>query len=144
MMKTTGTLLGWTLALTCASAMAVERPPEGAKAAPASQGVSSPRADNTDINERDKDGATKTPQTQSNNTQDRELLAAVRRAIVDDKSLSTMAHNVKILVERGTVTLRGPVSNEAEKAKIGSLVKQVKGITKTDNQLDVKTNVSTQ
>ena len=142
MMKTTGTLLGWTLALTCASAMAVERPPDGARRP--TQGISSPRADNTDINDRDKDGATKTPQTQSNNTQNRELLAAVRRAIVNDKSLSTMAHNVKILVERGTVTLRGPVSNEAEKVKIGSHAKQVKGITKTDNQLDVKASVSTQ
>lgn len=143
MIKTTGTLLSWTLALTCASALAVEPPPNGAKAAPASQGVSSPRADNTDINKRDRDGATKTPQTQSNNAQDRELLAAVRRAIVGDKSLSTMAHNVKIVVEGGAVTLRGPVKDADEKAKVETLAKNVKGITATDNQLDVKANVST-
>lgn len=142
-MKTAGKLLNWTLALTCASAMAVERPPDGAKVAPASQGVSSPRADNTNINERDKGGATKTPQTQSNSAQDRGLLAAVRRAIVGDKSLSTMAHNVKVLVEGGTVTLRGPVKSAEEKAKVESLAKNVKGITSIDNQLDVKTNGST-
>lgn len=143
-MKTAGKLLNWTLALTCASALAIEGQPDGAKAAPASQGQTSSRVDNTNINERDKGGATKTPQDQPNRARDRELLAAVRRTIVGDKSLSTMAHNVKILVEGGAVTLRGPVKSADEKAKVESLAKQVKGITTTDNQLDVKTNVSTQ
>ena len=143
-MKSVRKLLYWTLALTCVSALATERPPDGATAAPTSQGQSSPRADNTNINERDKGGATKTPQDQTNRAQDRELLAAVRRAIVGDKSLSTMAHNVKVLVEGGVVTLRGPVKSAEEKAKVESLAKQVKGITTTDNQLDVKTNGSTQ
>lgn len=143
-MKTTGKLLNWTLALTCVSALAVERPPDGSKIPLASQGKTSPSVDNTNINERDKGGATKTPQDQTNREQDRDLLAAVRRAIVGDKSLSSMAHNVKVVVEGGTVTLRGPVQNAEEKAKVESLAKQVKGITKTDNQLDVKTNVSTQ
>lgn len=76
--------------------------------------------------------ATRTPQDQSNRTQDRELLAAVRRAIVSDKALSTMAHNVKVLVEGSVVTLRGPVKNAEEKAKVEALAKQVKGITTTD------------
>ena len=143
-MKISGKLLNWVLTLTCASALATEKPPDVAKAVPASQGVSSPRVDNTSINERDKGGATKTPQAQTDQAQDRELLAAVRRAIVGDKSLSTMAHNVKILVEGGAVTLRGPVKNGDEKAKVESLVKQTKGITSADNQLDVKTTVSTQ
>lgn len=143
-MKTIGKVLNWTLALTCASAWAVAQPPDGAKAAPASQGQMSPGVDNTNINERDKGGAPKTPQDQTNREQDRELLAAVRRAIVSDKSLSSMAHNVKVVVEGGAVTLRGPVQNAEEKAKVESLAKHVKGITKTDNQLDVKTNVSTQ
>ena len=143
-MKTAGKLLNWTLALTCVSALATERPLEGASRAPASQGQPSVRADNTTINERDKQGATKTPQDQANRVQDRELLAAVRRAIVADKSLSTMAHNVKVLVEGGAVTLRGPVKSADEKARVELLAKQVQGITKTDNQLDVKTNVATQ
>ena len=143
-MKTVTKLIHLTLALTCVSALATERPPDGAKAVPTSQGQSSPRVDNTDINERDKGGATKTPQNQSNRAQDRELLAAVRRAIVDEKSLSTMAHNVKVLVEGGVVTLRGPVKNAEEKAKVETLAKQVKGVRTTDNQLDVSTKVSTQ
>lgn len=143
-MTTVGKLLNWTLALTCVSAFAVDTPPAGTPTRAASQAQAAPGVDNTKINERDKDGATSTPQTQPNNAQDRELLAAVRRAIVDDKSLSTMAHNVKIVVEGGTVTLRGPVQSAEEKAKVESLAKRVKGITKTDNQLDVKTHVSTQ
>lgn len=143
-MKTVSKLLHLTLAFTCIGALATEQRPDGAKSAPASQGQLSPRVDNTNINERDKGGATKTPQDQTNRAQDRQLLAAVRRAIIADKSLSTMAHNVKVLVEGGAVTLRGPVKSAEEKAKVESLAKQVKGITTTDNQLDVKTNVSTQ
>jgi len=141
-MKIAGKLLSLTLALTCVSAIASDKASDGAKAGPMAQGQTSTRADNTNINERDKSGATKTPQDQSNSAADREQLAAVRRAIIDNKSLSTMAHNVKILVEGGTVTLRGPVKSEQEKAKVEALVKQVKGITKTDNQLDVKTDMS--
>lgn len=143
-MKTSGKLLNWTLALTCVSALATERPPEAAKVLPASQGQSSPRVDNTSINERDKGTATKTPQDQTNRAQDRERLAAVRRVIVGDKSLSTQAKNVKVLVEGGVVTLRGPVKSADEKAKVESLAKNVKGITSTVNQLDVLTNVSNQ
>jgi osmotically-inducible protein OsmY len=141
-MKIAGKLLSLTLSLACASVMAVDKPADGAKTVPAVQGQATTRVDNTNINERDKGGATMTPQDQSNTVKDREQLAAVRRAIVDNKSLSTMAHNVKILVEGGTVTLRGPVKSEEEKDKVESLVKQVKGITKTDNQLDVNAKVS--
>ena len=141
-MKTVGKLLNWALALTCVSAMAVEQPPAGSKMPAASQARAAANVDNTTMNTRDKDGATKTPQDQSNSKEDRELLAAVRRAIVGDKSLSTMAHNVKLLVEGGVLTLRGPVKNADEKAKVESLAKQVKGITSTDNQLDVKADVS--
>lgn len=142
-MKTAGKLLNWTLALTCASAMAVESPPSAVKTTSTPQGQTSPTVDNTNINERDKGGVTKTPQTQSNSKQDRQLLAAIRRAIVEEKLLSSMAHNVKILVEGGAVTLRGPVKSVEEKAKIEELAKHVNGITTTDNQLDVKTDAVT-
>ena len=143
-MKRAGKLLALSLAVTCVSALATEKPPDGAKAAPAAQGMSTARSDNTAINARDQGGATMTPQDQTNTLQDREQLAAVRRAIVADKSLSTMAHNVKVLVAGGGVTLRGPVKNADEKAKVESLAKSVKGITTTDNQLDVRTSAASQ
>lgn len=139
-MKNASTVLGLALAVMCLSASAADQASASTRASSAPQGQTSPNVENTSINERDKGGATKTPQSQPNNAQDRELLAAVRRAIVDDKSLSTMAHNVKIVVVGGTATLRGPVKSAEEKAQLELLAKNVKGITKTDNQLDVKTS----
>jgi len=97
-------------------------------------------SDNTRMNARDKDGASVTPQNQSNAAADRKLLAAVRRAIVKDKTLSVTAHNVKIMTANGAVTLRGPVKSDDEKSKIDALVKQIDGVTNVDNQLDVKAN----
>lgn len=95
-------------------------------------------ADNTAVNARDKDGAMATPQNQSNAEADRKLLAEIRRTVVKDKSLSTSAHNVKILVTNGAVLLRGPVKTDDEKARVETAVKQVAGIASVDNQLEVK------
>lgn len=103
------------------------------------QSAATSRADNTEMNERDKSGVTKTAQKQTNREGDRKLLAAVRRAVVDEKTLSTSAHNVKIVVLNGAVTLRGPVNNESEKRKVEELAKQVAGVTNVANQLDIKT-----
>lgn len=139
-MKHAAKIFGLALVTTCLSATAADQSPASSRVSSAPHGQTSTNVENTSINERDKSGATKTPQSQSYNANDLELLAAVRRAIVHDKSLSTMAHNTKIVVEGGTATLRGPVKSAEEKAKLESLVKNVKGITKTDNQLDVKTS----
>jgi hyperosmotically inducible periplasmic protein len=95
-------------------------------------------ADNTGVNVRDRGAATDTPQTQPNNEADRKLLAAVRRAVVGEKSLSTSAHNVKIIVKAGVVTLRGPVKTDDEKASVQKLAQQVAGVSSVENQLDVK------
>jgi hyperosmotically inducible protein len=107
---------------------------------PATQGQASAGADNTRMNTRDAGAATQTPQGQSNAKGDRDTLATVRKTIVQDKSLSTAAHNVKILVSGGAVTLRGPVKSEEEKGKIEALAKSVAGVTRVDNQIDIKTN----
>ena len=94
--------------------------------------------DNSRVNKRDKNGATLTPQDQSNHKGDRQLLAAVRRAVIHDKALSTSAHNVKIVVASGVVTLRGPVNSDDEKSSVEKIATQVGGVTRVDNQLDVK------
>jgi len=142
-MKNATKLTTWMIALGCASGVFAAdypaSPKSPASSPPAAKGQMSPKADNTDINDRDKGGATKTPQDQTNQASDRKLLAAVRSAVTDDKSLSTKAHNIKIMVEGGGVTLRGPVNSEGEKSKIESLAKGVQGVTKVDNQLDIKT-----
>lgn len=100
--------------------------------------VAGKSADNTQINERDRSSETMKPTDQPNNRGDLELAAAVRRTIVHDKNLSSMAHNVKLVATSGTVTLRGPVANNAEKARVEELAASVTGVTHVDNQLDVK------
>jgi len=142
-MKTTAKLTTWAIALGCASGVFAAdyatSPKPPASTPSAAKGQMSPNADNTNMNDRDKSGATKTPQDQTNKVSDRKLLAAVRRAVVRDKSLSTKAHNIKVMVQGGGVTLRGPVNSEGEKSKIESLAKGVPGVLMVDNQLDIET-----
>ena len=97
-------------------------------------------ADNTRKNERDRSGETTTSGDQSNSQEDVKITAAIRRAVVRDNSLSTTAKNVKIITANGTVTLRGPVKNDAEKTKIAELAQSAAGNAKIDNQLEVKTS----
>ena len=97
-----------------------------------------PDADNTGKNERDRSGETQTSGDQSNSKDDVNTTAAIRRAVVKDDSLSAMAKNVKIITANGTVTLRGPVKDDAEKTKIAELAQSAAGNAKIDNQLEVK------
>jgi len=100
--------------------------------------TATPDADNTRMNKADQKNTQPTAQNQSNEKADRELAAAVRKAIVRDKSLSTNAHNVKVIAKDGTVTLRGPVRNDDEKTKVSQLTRQVEGVSNVDDQLLVK------
>ena len=93
-------------------------------------------ADNTGRNVRDRDENARTPGDQGGSAADREITAAVRRAIVGDDSLSTNAHNVKIITSSGVVTLRGPVASEKEKMAVVTKAQQVAGVRKIDNQLE--------
>ena len=97
-----------------------------------------PDADNTGKNVRDREDKTLTPMDQGGSAQDRELTAAIRKAIVDDDSLSTNAHNVKIVTIDGVVTLRGPVKTPAEKAAVAAAAEKAKGVKRVDNQLEVE------
>jgi hyperosmotically inducible periplasmic protein len=93
--------------------------------------------DNSGINVRDRSNDAVTAGEQSNSKQDLKLTAKIRRAIVKDKSLSTMAHNVKIVSLNGAVTLRGPVKSDEEKATIDAKAQAIAGTEKVDNQLEV-------
>jgi hyperosmotically inducible periplasmic protein len=97
-----------------------------------------PAADNTSKNQRDRSGETRTPGDQSNSSEDVRITAAIRSAVEKDDSLSTTAKNVKIITADGTITLRGPVKNEAERTKIAELAQSAAGNAKIDNQLEVK------
>jgi hyperosmotically inducible periplasmic protein len=96
------------------------------------------KPDNTAINERDRSGETQTSGDQSNSSADLKITQAIRQALVKDGELSTTAKNVKIITNNGQVTLRGPVKNAQEKAKIDQLARSAAGGAKIDDQLDVK------
>lgn len=96
------------------------------------------KPDNTAINERDRSGETETSGDQSNGSADLKITQAIRQALVKDSELSMTAKNVKIITNNGQVTLRGPVKNEQEKARIDQLAKSAAGKPKIDDQLDVK------
>jgi len=100
--------------------------------------VKSQDAANTRMNNRDRVADTTKPTDQSNDKADIRLAAAVRRAIENDKSLSTSAHNVKLIANGGVVTLRGPVASDAEKQKVAQIVGAVDGVKSVDNNLDVQ------
>jgi len=95
-------------------------------------------ADNSAVNARDRDPNAVTADRQSNNQSDVELTREIRKAVMKDRSLSMLAHNVKIVSNNGTVTLRGPVKTEDEKASIGSKAQAIAGADKVDNQLEIK------
>lgn len=94
-------------------------------------------ADNTGVNVRDRGGETKTPGDQSESEVDRKITQEIRQAITSDDKLSTNAQNVKIIAKDGTVTLRGPVKSEQEKVEIEKKAKQVAGVKKVENQLEI-------
>ena len=93
--------------------------------------------DNSGRNVRDRDDQTKTPGDQSENEADRTITQNIRQALTADDSLSTNAKNVKIITNDGTVTLRGPVKSEKEKTDIEAKAKQIAGVKRVDNQLEV-------
>jgi hyperosmotically inducible protein len=94
-------------------------------------------ADNTKVNQRDRDQNEPTAEQQKENTNDRQLSAQIRRAIVKDKTLSTTAHNVKIISQNGSVTLKGPVKSEEEKQAIESKAREIAGTGKVNSELQV-------
>ena len=93
--------------------------------------------DNTKVNTRDRDKNEMTADQQKENRSDRELARQVRRALVKDKSLSTYAHNVKVIARDGAVTLKGPVRSEEEKQAVEAKAVEVAGQGKVTDEISV-------
>lgn len=94
--------------------------------------------DNSAVNVRDRNPNAMTADQQANAKTDVELTREIRRSVTEDHSLSTMAHNVKIVSANGNVTLRGPVKTVSEKTAVASKAQAIAGADKVDNQLEVK------
>jgi hyperosmotically inducible periplasmic protein len=97
-------------------------------------------ADNTAQNKRDRDKDTITPPDQGESKEAVRITADIRKALMDDKGLSTNAHNVKVVTDNsGNVTLRGVVDSQAEKDSVEEKAKSVTGVSRVTNELQVKT-----
>jgi hyperosmotically inducible periplasmic protein len=98
--------------------------------------------DNTKMNKGDASNAAVTADKQKMNTSDRDLTQKIRKSVMAEKSLSTYAHNVKIVSQNGKVTLKGPVRSEEEKQTVASKAAEIAGAGNVDNQLSVKPEAS--
>ena len=71
------------------------------------------------------------------NPTDRDLARRIRASIMEDKSLSTYAHNIKIVAQDGKVTLKGPVRSEDEKNAIAAKATEIAGSGNVTDELEV-------
>ncbi len=94
-------------------------------------------ADNTKVNTRDRTKGAVTADQQKENASDRELTQKLRRALMQDKTLSSYAHNVKVIAQGGQVTLKGPVRTEDEKRTVETKAAEVAGAGHVINQMSV-------
>ena len=94
-------------------------------------------ADNTKVNTRDRAKDAVTADQQKDNDNDRKLTQTIRKALMQDKSLSSYAHNVKVIAQDGQVTLKGPVRSDEEKQTVESKAIEVAGAEHVVNQMSV-------
>lgn len=78
-----------------------------------------------------------TADNQKENKTDRVTSQKIRKAILADKSLSSYAHNVKIITANGSVTLKGPVRSDEEKGAIEAKAAEVAGAGNVTSELTV-------
>lgn len=102
------------------------------------QGQNSTQPDNTRNNKQEAANGAVTADQQKNSRTDRELTQEIRKAVISDKSLSTYAHNVKIITKGGSVTLKGPVNSDDEKRTVVAKAEQVAGSGNVTDQITVK------
>jgi hyperosmotically inducible periplasmic protein len=93
--------------------------------------------DDSGRNARDREGSTLTPGDQGDSEADVAATREIRKAIVDDDTLSITAQNVKIITLEGIVTLRGPVKSQDEKQRIAAAAEKVAGSGKVQNHLEI-------
>ena len=65
------------------------------------------------------------------------MTQAIRKALVARDGMSMAAKNITIVTEKGTVTLKGEVASDAEKAAIAEIASANAAGRTVDNQLSV-------
>ena len=94
-------------------------------------------ADNTKVNERDPATGTVTADQQKENTGDRDVTRKIRQSLLRDKTLSSYAHNVKVIAQDGQVTLKGPVRSDDERRIVEAKATEVAGAGHVTNEMSV-------
>lgn len=95
-------------------------------------------ADNTARNERDENGQTLTPGDQSSEPRDLAITTRIREALVADDTLGTNAKNIKVIAVNGHVTLRGPVANAGDHAKVVAIAQGVVPAADVHDEIELK------
>ena len=122
-----------------ASALAITFTFFGTLATPAlySSPLPQTQSDNTKMNQGDAGKDATTADQQKMNPADREITRKIRAEVMKDKSLSTYAHNVKIITQDGKVTLKGPVRTKDEKLAVEQKATAVAGDGNVTSEIDV-------
>jgi osmotically-inducible protein OsmY len=127
-MKTTSTLIILLVVLELTTAMT----------APSKTGAATrTKADNSVVNKRDASPHELTAQDQPMLSGSTETARKIRAELTSDSALSTYAKNVKVIVIEDLITLKGPVTSEAEKTKVVRTAKQAAPSFRVENQLQV-------
>jgi len=109
----------------------------GMEQAALAQNADGTPADNTRSNKLDANNGAATADAQKDDRSDRTTIQRIRKSLMADKSLSTYAHNVKIISINGTVTLNGVVRSDREKSAIAAKAASVAGDGHVVNELKV-------
>lgn len=101
------------------------------------QSPSTVAPDNAKSNKVDTSNETVTAGAQTNNATDLDLTKRIRQNVMADKSLSTYAHNIKIVTVNGSVTLNGVVRSEDEKGAIEMKAANIAGKDRVTSDLKI-------
>ena len=93
--------------------------------------------DNTKVNQRDRAKGAVTADQQKENPTDRDIARKIRKVLMEDKTLSGYAHNVKVIAQDGQVTLKGPVRSDAEKRNVEAKAAAIAGAGHVTNDMSV-------
>lgn len=135
-MKNPGISVGSALAALALTVQAATAQTAVATSPPTAQNTQT-APDNTRSNKEDASNRNRTADQQANNSTDLDIAKRIRRSVMDDKTLSTYGHNVKIVSAGGTVTLNGVVRNNDEKAAIAAKAASVVGRDRVIDELKV-------
>lgn len=92
----------------------------------------------TGADQRDREEIHRTPSAPASVDADVSITRRIQKAVKEDDRLSLKARNVKIITVSGRVTLRGPVTSDAEKEAVFKIAQAMVPNGSVDNQIEVQ------